>query len=175
MTSFSSIRSLLTSPQLEGQVALRGWIYRTRSSGKIVFAVVRDSTGIIQVTIKKGNLPDDRVRGRPRPPPSNRRWRSSAPCTRTTALPAATRSGASALNVIGAVAAVPITEYQSEELLLDNRHLWIRSREQNAVMKIKASAMKGAREWLDENEFHRGHPARSSPRTPARAASRCSN
>ena len=41
-------------------IKIRGWIYRTRSSGNIVFSVIRDSTGILQVTIKKGNLPDDK-------------------------------------------------------------------------------------------------------------------
>ncbi|MBM4237643.1 MAG: asparagine--tRNA ligase, partial [Euryarchaeota archaeon] len=60
---------------------------------------------------------------------------------------------ASSFKLLGSAGAFPITEYQSEELLLDNRHLWIRSREQNAVMKIKASALEGARAWLRENDF----------------------
>lgn len=54
---------------------------------------------------------------------------------------------------MGPVQTFPITEHRSEELLLDHRHLWIRSREQNAVMKVKAAAMAGAREWLEENDF----------------------
>ncbi len=58
MAGFSHIRDLLENPPGEEEVQVRGWVYRTRSSGKIVFAVLRDSTGIVQVTIKKGNLPD---------------------------------------------------------------------------------------------------------------------
>ena len=37
----------------EDAVKVRGWIYRTRSSGKLAFIVVRDSTGIIQCTVSK--------------------------------------------------------------------------------------------------------------------------
>jgi len=44
----------ILSEEWEGQtVDIRGWIYRTRSSGSLVFIVLRDSTGIIQVTINK--------------------------------------------------------------------------------------------------------------------------
>jgi len=152
MTSFSSISSLLTSPRLEGQVALRGWVYRTRSSGKIVFAVVRDSTGIIQVTIKKGNLPDTQFEAA-----AAASIESSVEVAGTMykddRAPGGYEVRASSLNVIGGSLPYPITEYQSEELLLDNRHLWVRSREQTAVMKVKATLLAGAREWLAENEF----------------------
>ena len=60
---------------------------------------------------------------------------------------------ASSFRVLGPAPPFPITEYQSEELLLDNRHLWVRSREQNAIMKIKATSLEGAREWLKDNDF----------------------
>ena len=53
-----SIKHVLASARTGEEATIRGWIYRTRSSGAIVFAVVRDSSGIIQVTAKKGNLPD---------------------------------------------------------------------------------------------------------------------
>ena len=39
--------------QFENSVKVRGWIYRTRSSGKLAFIVVRDSTGVIQCTVSK--------------------------------------------------------------------------------------------------------------------------
>ena len=152
MTTFSSISSLLTSPRLECKVALRGWIYRTRSSGKIVFTVVRDATGIMQVTIKKGNLPDDQFEAA-----ASASIESSVEVIGTMhqdgRAPGGYEVRASSLHVVGPALPFPITEYQSEELLLDNRHLWIRSREQTAVMKIKATLLAGAREWLTENDF----------------------
>ena len=58
MNSPVQICQIVTSSMIEREVTVRGWVYRTRSSGSIVFAVIRDSTGIIQVTAKKGNLPD---------------------------------------------------------------------------------------------------------------------
>jgi asparaginyl-tRNA synthetase len=152
MTSFLSICSLLSSPRLEETVAIRGWIYRTRSSGKIVFTTVRDSSGIIQVTIKKGNMPDAQFEAA-----VSASIESSVEVTGTMhkdeRAPGGYEVRASSFTVVGSAVPFPITEYQSEELLLDNRHLWIRSREQTAVMKVKATLLAGAREWLRENEF----------------------
>ncbi|MCE5260648.1 MAG: asparagine--tRNA ligase [Euryarchaeota archaeon] len=152
MTAFTSIGSLLSTPVLEGQVALRGWVYRTRSSGKIVFAVLRDSTGIIQVTIKKGNLPDAQFEEA-----VAASIESSVEVTGTMHQDGRAPGGyevlATSFKVVGPALPFPITEYQSEELLLDNRHLWIRSREQTAVMKVKATLLAGAREWLAEQGF----------------------
>ena len=149
--SYLPVKRLFSAPA-DAEVEARGWIYRARSSGAIVFLVLRDHTGIIQVTVKKGNLPDQdfeaahgvtvessvKVRGKlfdDKRAPGGKELRATA------------------FTVVGPADTFPITEYQSEELLLDNRHLWIRSREQTAVMRIKAAAMAGARDWLKENDF----------------------
>lgn len=52
----------------------------------------------------------------------------------------------------------PIAEGQGVEFLLDKRHLWIRSQEQNAILKIKAVAMAAAREWFSKNKFYEVTP-----------------
>jgi len=52
------IKDILSEKKKGQSVNIRGWIYRTRSSGNIVFLTLRDVTGILQVTIKKGNLSD---------------------------------------------------------------------------------------------------------------------
>jgi len=152
MSPPSKIGSILSSPQLGQEETVQGWIYRTRSSGAIVFAVVRDSTGIIQVTVKKGNLSEEEFEAA-----------KSAPVESSVVVrgkvfedkraPGGYEVKASGFKVVGTAQPFPITEYQSEELLLDNRHLWIRSREQTAVMKIKASVLEGARNWLKANDF----------------------
>ncbi|MDD1770249.1 MAG: asparagine--tRNA ligase [Methanomassiliicoccales archaeon] len=152
MSEALCIGRVLSSSKPGDEVTVRGWIYRTRSSGAIVFAVLRDSTGIIQVTAKKGNLPDEDLDAA-----KSALIESSVSVVGKVAedkrAPGGMEVRASSFRVIGTAQPFPITEYQSEELLLDNRHLWIRSREQNAVMKIKASIMEGAREWLKENRF----------------------
>jgi len=43
----------ILSGRVKDSVKLRGWIYRTRSSGKLAFVIIRDSTGIIQCTVSK--------------------------------------------------------------------------------------------------------------------------
>ena len=152
MAGFSHVRDLLENPPGEAEVQVRGWVYRTRSSGKIVFAVLRDSTGIVQVTIKKGNLPDPEFEQA-----VGATIESSVEVRGTVhkddRAPGGHELRAKGFHLIGPAPPFPITEYQSEELLLDNRHLWIRSREQTAVMKVKASLLMGARNWLDENGF----------------------
>jgi asparaginyl-tRNA synthetase len=152
MSEALCIGRVLSSSKPGDEVTVRGWIYRTRSSGAIVFAVLRDSTGIIQVTAKKGNLPDEDLDAA-----KSALIESSVSVVGKVAedkrAPGGMEVRASSFKVVGTAQPFPITEYQSEELLLDNRHLWIRSREQTAVMKVKASIMEGAREWLRENRF----------------------
>jgi asparaginyl-tRNA synthetase len=146
------IGQVLSSPAQGQEETIQGWIYRTRSSGAIVFAVVRDSSGIIQVTVKKGSLPEGEFEAA-----KSASVESSVIVTgkvfEDKRAPGGLELKASSFELVGGAAPFPITEYQSEELLLDNRHLWIRSREQTAVMKVKASVLEGARLWLKANDF----------------------
>jgi asparaginyl-tRNA synthetase len=147
-----SIKEVLSKDKVGKKVAVRGWIYRTRSSGGIVFAVLRDATGIVQVTVKKGSVPDADFDAS-----SKAGIESSAVIEGEVAedkrAPGGFEIRASSFKVFGYSDAFPITEYQSTELLLDLRHLWIRSREQTAISKIKASLLRGAREWFHENDY----------------------
>ncbi len=147
-----SIKEVLSKDRAGKGVEVRGWIYRTRSSGGIVFAVLRDATGIVQVTVKKGSVPNDQFEAA-----TKAGIESSVIIAGDVAedkrAPGGFEIRASKFQVIGYSEAFPITEYQSTELLLDLRHLWIRSREQTAVSRIKASLLRGAREWFHENDY----------------------
>jgi len=147
-----SAKEVLSKDRVGKKVEVRGWIYRTRSSGGIVFAVLRDATGIVQVTIKKGNVPEDQFAAA-----TKAGIESSVIIAGEIAedkrAPGGYEIRASKFQVVGSSEAFPITEYQSTELLLDLRHLWIRSREQTAVSRIKASLLRGAREWYHENDY----------------------
>jgi asparaginyl-tRNA synthetase len=149
--TFLPISKLIHLPS-DSEVEARGWIYRARSSGAIVFLVLRDSSGIIQVTVKKGNLPDLEFEAA-RDAAVESSVVVQGRLFEDKRAPGGKELRASAFKVLGSAQPFPITEYQSEELLLDQRHLWIRSREQTAVMKVKAAVMAGARDWLRENEF----------------------
>jgi asparaginyl-tRNA synthetase len=147
-----SAKEVLSKDRVGKKVEVRGWIYRTRSSGGIVFAVLRDSSGIVQVTIKKGNVPEDQFAAA-----TKAGIESSVIIAGEVAedkrAPGGYEIRASKFMVVGNSEAFPITEYQSTELLLDLRHLWIRSREQTAISRIKASLLRGAREWYHENDY----------------------
>ena len=52
---WTRIEDVILGKNTNKKINLRGWIYRTRSSGNIVFMIIRDAGGILQATIKKGN------------------------------------------------------------------------------------------------------------------------
>jgi asparaginyl-tRNA synthetase len=138
---------------LEGSEArLRGWIHRTRSSGKLCFVTLRDSTGIVQVTVAKGAVPDADFEGA-----KKALLESSVEVAGTVAGDARAPGGfevrAQCFRVLGISENFPITEYQSEEHLLNFRHLWIRSQLLTQIMKVKATALAAAREWFEQNGF----------------------
>jgi len=147
-----SVKKALAKDMVGKAVQVRGWIYRTRSSGGIVFAVLRDVSGIIQVTIKKGAVPDPEFESA-----TKAGIESSVIIEGTVAedkrAPGGYEIRATKFQLVGLAEPFPITEYQSTELLLDLRHLWIRSREQTAVMKIKAALLRGARSWFYDNDY----------------------
>ena len=147
-----SIKQVLSGEALGQPVSVRGWIYRTRSSGGIVFAVIRDSTGIIQTTIKKESVPEEDFSKA-----SDAGIESAVQIEGVLAedkrAPGGLEVRASRFELVAPSEPFPITEYQSTELLLDQRHLWIRSREQTAVMRVKAAMLRGGREWFHDNGY----------------------
>jgi len=150
-------KEALSKEHVGKKVRVRGWIYRTRSSGGIVFAVIRDSTGVIQVTVKKGAVPDSQFEAA-----TKAGIESSVMVEGEVAedkrAPGGFEIRADSFEVVGLAEAFPITEYQSTELLLDLRHLWIRSREQTAVAKVKAALARGGREWFHDNGYVEVNP-----------------
>jgi asparaginyl-tRNA synthetase len=147
-----SIKQALSKDQVGKKVQVRGWLYRTRSSGGIVFAVLRDVSGIIQTTVKKGAVTDKEFDDAQKAGIESSVMIEGEVAEDKRA-PGGYEIRATKFQVFGFSEAFPITEYQSTELLLDLRHLWIRSREQTAIAKVKASLLRGAREWFHENDY----------------------
>ena len=149
---FTGIREMISSGREGESFDIRGWIYRTRSSGSIVFAVMRDATGIVQCTVKKSGVSSEDFEQAARA-----LIETSAECAGRLKADARAPGGyelvVTSFRVVSFAEPFPITENQSEPFLLDNRHLWIRSREQTAIMKIKETVLGGAREWFEENGF----------------------
>ncbi len=134
-------------------VIIKGWLFNKRSSGKIRFILVRDGTGIIQSVIAKGEVKDelfeiaDKIT-----------QESSVILTGTVRKDDRAPGGyeiiAKDIKVIQMAEDYPITPKEhSIEFLLPVRHLWLRSKKQNAIMRIRHEIIKACRDFFDNQGF----------------------
>ncbi|MCS7054379.1 MAG: asparagine--tRNA ligase [Ignavibacterium sp.] len=138
---------------VDKEVTLAGWLYNKRSSGKIKFLILRDGTGYCQCVYFKGNVSDevfdkaDRigqetsliVRGIVKEQPK---------------APGGYELDARDLIIIHETHDYPITPKEHGiEFLLDHRHLWLRSKRQVAIMKIRHRIVKAIRDFFDGKGF----------------------
>lgn len=129
------------------QVTIRGWIHRIRRQKENTFIILRDDRGGVIQTI----FPTEKA--------THLTIQSSIEITGTLRLdPRAPEGGyeikgndLKTFNIAGID--FPIGKYQSAELLLDKRHLTVRSRRMIAIAKIRASIIKFAREWFIKNDW----------------------
>jgi asparaginyl-tRNA synthetase len=130
-------------------VHLRGWVYRERKSNKFVFVVLRDESDIIQCVISKAKSPEIFEKAEKLTIESS--VKISGILKEDERAPTGYEVSVTDLDILQIAEPFPITEHQSPELLYDNRHLWIRSRKLNAVLKIRHTVVGAI------HEFFRGH------------------
>lgn len=151
--TITQISDVLDGKAKEGtDVRIRGWIHRTRSSGGLAFVVVRDSSGIIQVAVKKNAVHEKHFED------ATKALIESAVIVSGTIkkderAPTGFELQAKDFEVIHFSEVFPISKDQSVEFLLDVRHLWIRSQELTAVMKIKATALRAFRDYFYAKKY----------------------
>jgi len=131
------------------RVSVRGWVYRKREGKELIFLLLRDSTGVIQCTTKKGS---------PAWNEAERATIESSIVLEGTAkqdkrAPGGYELSASNIRIIGLAEVFPISKDKSEEFIRDMRHLWLRSRKMNLVMKVRADVLEFAREYLKRQDF----------------------
>jgi asparaginyl-tRNA synthetase len=143
------INEILDGKFTHQNVAVRGWVYRKREGKELVFLVIRDSTGVIQCTVKK-TCPC---------------WSEAQKLTIESSLslegtvkedkraPGGFEIGAENLNIIGLAETFPISKDKSEEFIRDKRHLWLRSRKMNLIMKIRGDVLEAAREYFKTQDY----------------------
>jgi asparaginyl-tRNA synthetase len=150
---WTKIEEIFSGDHTEKSVHIRGWIYRTRSSGNIVFMTLRDVTGVLQTTVKKGNLPDPEFEGA-----TKALIESSVQVTGTVKADKRAPGGyelqVTNLSVVNFAEAFPITKDQSPEYLLDQRHLWIRSRKMTSILKIRSTVVGAIHSFFRQNGFY---------------------
>jgi len=139
------------------KVKIRGWIYRTRSSGKLAFVIVRDSSGIIQVIAEKGKLPDKDFNDAQKALIESS-VEIEGSVHKDERAPGGKEIHATSFNVIHFAEEFPITKDYSTEFLLDNRHLWLRSRKLTTVLKIRSTLTGAIHEFFRNHDFYEFHP-----------------
>ncbi|HEY9285814.1 MAG TPA: asparagine--tRNA ligase [Pyrinomonadaceae bacterium] len=141
------------SAHVGGEVTLRGWLYNLRSSGKLLFPQLRDGTGLVQCVVFKKNVPEEvfeAIKGL---------GQESALEIRGTVREDSRAPGGYEVDVVGARVVQPVEGYpitpkeHGTEFLMDHRHLWLRSRRQHAILKVRHTVVRAVRDFLDDDGF----------------------
>jgi asparaginyl-tRNA synthetase len=141
------INEIITSDYIGKEVTLRGWVYRLRKQKGNAFVLLRDDRGsVIQCVFPSSKL-------------DNITRESSVQISGIVKQdPRAPEGG---IEITGTDLKIfqisekdyPLGEYQSAELLLDNRHLTLRTRKMIEIAKIRTSMFKFLRQWFSDNEW----------------------
>jgi asparaginyl-tRNA synthetase len=151
MAQYARIRDL---PSLTGQtITVRGWVTTTRSSGKIGFVVLRDGSGYLQAVLLKNELPAAE-------------WERFKALTQETAVaitgsaraepraPGGVELAVQALEILAPSDGFPITPKEhGTAFLFEHRHLWLRSRRQVAVMRVRHEVIQAIRDFYYGRDF----------------------
>lgn len=145
---FDAVERAFAPDAIGRPVQLRGWVLRSRSSGGILFLLLRDRTGTVQVTGKRDVLGTDAFDAA-----EHVQVEGAVAVEGTVAADPRSPGGrevrASRITVIDAGAPFPIFADQTEEFRLDKRHLAIRSQEHVATFRVKAEMLRAFREFFD--------------------------
>ena len=152
-TSWTKIDEVLSGKKTDQSINLRGWIYRTRSSGNIVFAILRDVTGTLQVTTIKGNLSDKEFEDAKKALVESS-VELEGIVKEDKRAPGGYELQVTKFKVINFAEKFPIVKDQSPEFLLDQRHLWIRSQKLKSVLKIRSTVVGAIHKFFRENGYY---------------------
>ena len=147
----TAIRDLARHPG--AQVQLEGWLFNKRSSGKLQFLMIRDGSGIVQAVASKNEVDEASWQA------GESLTQEAAVRVRGTVRADARAPGGVEISVQAIEALSPSVEYpigpkeHGPEFLLDNRHLWLRSRRPFATLRVRDQFILSAREWLHEQGF----------------------
>jgi asparaginyl-tRNA synthetase len=134
-------------------VTVRGWVMTTRSSGKIAFIVVRDGSGYVQGVLSKKEVPEST-------------WDAFQSLTQETSValtgtvrddprsPGGYEISVQTLEVLGTSSDYPIgPKEHGTTFLFEHRHLWIRSRRQTAIARVRHEVIQAIRDFFYQRDF----------------------
>jgi asparaginyl-tRNA synthetase len=161
---FSNISDIFKD-QMDGkEVTLRGWVYRHRigSAGSMVFAVLRDSTGVLQTTTKKDKVDE-------------KSWKdvesayvessviAHGVIKKDERAPGGYELQVDRFETVCRGEPFPVAKDLSEEYLMDIRHLWIRSQKLTKTLQIRNTVMSGIHEFFQKRGYTLFDPPILSP------------
>ncbi len=141
----------------DGQtVTVRGWLYNLRESGKLLFPIFRDGSGVIQGVVPKNAVPAevfDAIKGLTQESSVIVEGKVRA----DKRAPGGYELDVSNVQVLQRVPEndpFPISlKEHGVEFLMDHRHLWVRTPRQAAILRVRAEIIKAARDFFDERGF----------------------
>ncbi|TMQ61490.1 MAG: asparagine--tRNA ligase [Candidatus Eisenbacteria bacterium] len=135
------------------EVRIQGWLYNRRSSGKLEFLLVRDGSGTVQCVAVKAELPEA-VFAKCAAVTQESSVRVTGIVREDKRAPSGVELSLRDLEVVGPSVDFPITPKEhGPSFLLDQRHLWIRSPRQAAILKVRHSLVQACRDWLNRDGF----------------------
>jgi asparaginyl-tRNA synthetase len=153
----STLIRIENAARYEGQqVTIQGWLQLKTGKGKLQFLRVRDGTGVIQAVLFQGNVDLETFEAAKRMPLESSLIVSGLlrADSRAPGVPGGYELDVQVLQVVQESAEYPIgPKEHGVEFLMDNRHLWIRSNRQWAILRTRATIVKAMRDWLDDNGF----------------------
>ncbi len=134
-------------------VTIKGWLYNIRSSGKLIFPQVRDGSGILQCVVFKKSVTEEV-------------WDACQTLTQESSLivtgtvraderaPGGFEMDVTDVEIVSIAEPYPITPKEhGAEFLLDHRHLWIRSKMQHAILRVRHEVIRAVRDYFDSHGF----------------------
>ena len=143
--------------QHEGErVTLEGWVYNHTDTGKLIFVWVRDGTGFAQCVFFEADASPELFEAA-----RSLTYESSVRITgtvrqddRAPGIPGGYEVGAEGLEILQVAEDYPIQPKEHGiDFLMENRHLWIRSQRQWAVLRVRATVIRAIRDWLEDHGF----------------------
>jgi len=135
------------------EITIQGWLYNKRSSGKLHFLILRDGTGYLQCVFFKGNVSEEvfDLAGKTGQESS---IEITGKIKEEQRAPGGYELDATNLKIISESHDYPISPKEhGPEFLMDNRHLWLRSSKQVAILRVRHRIVKAIRDFFDGNGF----------------------
>lgn len=140
------------------EVKIGAWLANKRSSGKIAFLQLRDGTGFIQGVVVKSEVGEE-VFQLAKSITQESSLYVTGTVTKDERSPLGYELQVNGIEVIHQATDYPITPKEhGTEFLMDHRHLWLRSKRQHAVMKIRNEIIRATYEFFNEQGFSKVDP-----------------